>query len=145
MGDRDEEVVALFAQKGAFNDCSRGDDSDHFAPDEPLGELGILGLFGDGDSVAGGDEPVDVVLARVVGDAGHGDSLALSEGDLELPGDQLGVVVERFIEVAHSEEEEGSFGLFFATAPLGHHGGHRTLHFSKKDNRLGGLSSSNCL
>ena len=61
---------------------------------------------------AGADEAGDVAVRGVIGDAAHGNGLALfaiagGEGDLEFAGGDDGVFVEEFVEIAEAEEEEG--------------------------------------
>jgi hypothetical protein len=68
--------------------------------------------------VAASDQAGDVVVHGVVGNAGHGHSLtfghrARGECDLQLARDQLGVLVERLVEVAQPEEQDGVGVLLF--------------------------------
>ncbi len=78
---------------------------------------GLAELFGDGDAVAFADEAGDVGFDGVVGHAGHGAKVFLGgfagffggvvfagEGDIEELGDEFGVVVKDFVEVAETVE-----------------------------------------
>ena len=58
------------------------------------------------------DEPGKVALECVIWNARKRDTLAFAhfargQGDLKLPGSQPRVLVERLVEVAHAEEQQG--------------------------------------
>jgi len=80
-----------------------------------------------GDFEAGANEARDVAVGGVIGDAAHGNGLALfaiagGEGDLELAGGDDGVFVEEFVEVAKAEEKEGVGVAGFDRVVLLHEG-----------------------
>ena len=69
-------------------------------------------MLADGHFVAGANEAGDVGLRGVVGDAAHGNGLALlaiarSEGDLKLAGGDDRVFVEKLVKIAEAEEKQG--------------------------------------
>ena len=107
-----EVVVALGGQHSRVDDGARGDDADHLALDQPLRERGIAHLLADGNAIALADQPGDVALGGVVGDARHRGAFAPSpvapgQRQLQLAGGQLGVAVEHLVEVAHAKEDDG--------------------------------------
>jgi hypothetical protein len=111
VGDGGGEVVVLLLLEDRLLDERPGrDDADDAALDEPFRFLGVLELLADGHPVARFEEPVDVRLGRVEGDARHGDApLALrprGEHDPQDPRGGLGVLVEHLVEVAEPEEED---------------------------------------
>ena len=121
--DGGEVVVAAVVEEVEVVDGAGGDDLADFALDDLAG-LGLGGLLGDGDALAGLEEAGDVALGGVVGDAAHGDGVALGEGGVEDGGGLLGVLEEHFVEVAEAEEEEDVGGQGAAHGLiLRHHGG----------------------
>ena len=93
-----------------------GDDADDRAVDHRLGaallRLGrAFDLLGDGDAVAGLDQPGEIGLGGVDRHAAHRDRRALmlaarGQRDVEAGRGDLGVVEEQFEEVAHPVEEQ---------------------------------------
>jgi hypothetical protein len=68
--------------------------------------------------VARGQQPIQVVVERVVGDAGHRRPPGAAEGargerDAGVPRQDVGIVVERLVEIAEAVEEDsmGVLGL----------------------------------
>ena len=126
------EVAAAGLQAGAVDDGAGGDHTDDVPLHQALGLGRVLGLLADGHLVALGDEPGDVAVGGVVGDAAHGDALLRrlglvlvtgGEGQLQLPGGGAGIVAEHLVEIAQAEKENGIrvVGLDFQI--LAHHGG----------------------
>ena len=77
--------------------------------DQPVARL--ADLLGDRDGVAGGEQPRQVVVERVVGDAGHRHPAVAAEGargqgDPGVAGDDAGVLVEGLVEVAEAVEQD---------------------------------------
>ena len=77
----------------------------------PLPFRDLADLLADRDLVPGRDQAGDVALGGVVGDAGHRHALALAhlaagQDDVEHSGRDLGVLLERFVEVAEPEKED---------------------------------------
>ena len=128
-----EDVGGLVLQAGGVDDGAGGHHPDDVPLHQPLGGGGVLHLLADGHLVALGDEPGDIGLAGVVGDAAHGHPLLLGlgvlavvpggEGQIQLPGGQLGVVGEHLVEVAQAEEQDGVRVVLLDLQVLFHHGG----------------------
>ena len=121
MVDRGEIVVAGVIEEGEVIDGASGNDLGDLAVDEFSGDR-FAGLFRDGDALVRSDELGNVALRRVMGDAAHGDVVALGEGDVENAGGNLGIVEEHFVEITEPVEEKdilgqrSPYGLI-----LGHH------------------------
>ena len=72
---------------------------------------GCFHLLADGDLVPGANQPRDVVLGRVVGNAAHRHGLALllvarGEGDLQDARREDRVVVKKLVKVAQAEQQQ---------------------------------------
>ena len=80
-------------------------DPDQGAPHELAGTGGLL-LVTDRHFAAGGEQPVHVIVQRVVRNAGHGDVLPLGEGETEQPRSGRGILIEHFEEIAEAEEQQ---------------------------------------
>ena len=121
--DGGEIVWAGVVEEGEVVNGAGGNDLGDFAFDDFSG-LGFGGLLGDGDSFFGADEFGDVALCGVVGDAAHGDAVALGESDVEDSGGDFSVFEKHFVEVTEAVEEKDVSG---ERPPhgliLGHHGG----------------------
>ena len=123
-------VVFPLLQHGGVDEGAGGDDADDVPVHQPLGLGRVLGLLADGHLVALGDEAGDVALAGVVGHAAHGGALLRGlvpvpggESQVQLPGDQLGVLVEHLIKIPQPEEEDGIGIPLLHLQVLAHHGG----------------------
>ncbi|GIW17535.1 MAG: hypothetical protein KatS3mg064_0692 [Tepidiforma sp.] len=111
--ERAEVVRPAGFERRLGGDGARSDDADDVAGDEPFDFGGVSELFANGNPVAAGDELRDVLVDSVVGHAGKGHAEVFphrlrGEGDLEFFGDELRVVVERFVKIAEAEEEDGA-------------------------------------
>jgi hypothetical protein len=113
-----EEVVGAAGEEVRLQDGAGGDDADDVPLQDALGGAGVAELLADGDAVALGQEAGEVGLQGDGGDAGEGDAVALAElfggeGDVQVSGEDEGVVAEGLIEVAEAKEEEavGELGL----------------------------------
>ena len=87
-------------------------DAHDLALDQPLRGRRVAHLLADRHLVALGDEAGEVGIEGVVGDAGEGHAQVLAhrlggERYLQLAGAELGVLVERLVEVAEAEEDDG--------------------------------------
>lgn len=104
-------------------DCgARGENAGELTLNEFAGGGGFH-LIAESDFFTGAQEFVDVRISGVVGDAGHGDSVALSEGEAEEGGSELSVIEEELIEITQAKEKERVFREVFADAGiLLHHG-----------------------
>ena len=123
-------VAAPLLQHRAFGDGAGGDDPDHVPLDDALGQGRVLGLLADGHLVALGDEPGDIALSAVVGDAAHGGALLRvldgpvpgGQGQVQLPGGHLGVLIEHLIEIAQAEKQQAILIVLLALVILSFHG-----------------------
>ena len=137
--DTGAEIGASLLQTGAVDHRTGGDHPDDVPLHQPLGLCGILRLLADGYLVALGDQPGNVGVRRVIGNAAHGHPLlgrlvlalvAGGQGQVKLTGRRFGVGAEHLIEVAQPEEQDGVLILFLYLQILLHHGGqfcHRGL------------------
>lgn len=104
-------VLARFEKRRAG--CGAGrENANDFAADEFLRARRIFHLLADGDFVPGANQTRDVIFGGVIGNATHGHGLALfaiarRESDLEFARGGDGVVEEKLIEIAETEEQQG--------------------------------------
>ena len=87
------------------------DDAHDLAAHQLLAGAGLFHLVADGDLEAGAQQPRDVGLRGVKGDAAHGHGLASfaiarGQGDLQFARGHNGVFVEELVEVAEAEQEQ---------------------------------------
>ena len=128
-----DEVAGLVIQAGGVDDGAGRHHPDDVPLDKALCRGRVLHLLADGHLVALGDEPGDVGLAGVVGDAAHGDLLLRRLGVLavvpggqcqvQFPGRKAGIVVEHLVKIAQPEEQDGIRIVLFDLQVLLHHGG----------------------
>ena len=109
-----------------------GDEADDGAVDQRLGAAclarfgGAFDLLGDGDAVAGADQPREIGFRGVDRHAAHRDRLAavgaaLGQRDVERCRRGAGVVEEQLEEVAHAVEQQGVARLGLEAVVLRHH------------------------
>ena len=107
-----QEIVVRPGEDSFIEDRAWGDDSRHVPTHEPLGQTGVLDLVAQGNLVPPTDEPAQVRLNRVLRHSRHGDPIALAvrppgrQDELELTGQELGVLPIRFKEISDSKEDE---------------------------------------
>ncbi len=111
-GESGEVVGCGRVERVLGGDGACGDDPDDIPRDDPFDVGGIRHLLADGDAVALRNEFGDVAVDAVVGYAGerHAEVLAhrlRGEGDREFFRDEAGVIIERLVEIAQAEEEDG--------------------------------------
>ena len=129
-GRRADIIAAPLLQHGALGDGAGRDDADHVPLHQALCQSGVLHLLADGHLVALGDQPSDVRLGAVVGDAAHGCALlrilhvavAGGQRQIQLPGGELGVVVEHLIKIAQAEKQQAVLVLLLDLQILPLHG-----------------------
>ena len=136
------EVAAPGLQRGITQHCAGGHHPDDVPLDQSLGGGGILRLLANGHLVALGDEPGDIPVGGMVGDAAHGhlfiEGLVLvlvpgGKGQIQLPGGGSGVCAEHFVKVTQTEKQDGILVLFLDFQILLHHGSqlsHSLSHLS---------------
>jgi len=107
---RSQKVVAGFIQHGRLDDGSRRDHPGDLPFHQAAGKFGVLHLVADGHLVPGPDEPGQIGLQGVIGDAGQGDLIALivllaaGEDDVQVPGHYDCIIGKGLVEVAHPEQ-----------------------------------------
>ncbi|MBA7672525.1 hypothetical protein ES703_80702 [subsurface metagenome] len=124
----DQVVVALAVEQAGLDHRARGHQTDDLALHQAFGFAGFGHLLADGDLVATADEPRQVVVQSVIGDARHGHAMALAhisggEDNLQLAGSQLGVFVKGLVEIAQAEEDNRLGVLSFDFEVLAADGG----------------------
>ena len=112
LRDSGKEIVFASVEDGNVGGGAGSDDAGDLAANEFFAGARLLHLLADSDLEAGADEPGDVGVHGVIRNAAHGDRLALfaiarGESDLELARGDHGVFIEKFVEIAETEEEEG--------------------------------------
>ncbi len=124
-----DEVVAPLLQHGGGHHRAGGDDADDVPVHQPLGQGRILHLLADGHLVALGDQPGDVGVGAVVGHAAHGGALRrrlapvpAGQGQLQLLGYQLGVLVEHLVKITQPEKQNTVRVQLLHAQILLHHG-----------------------
>ncbi len=110
--DRREEIIFAGVEDRAVSRGTRSDDPHHFAAHEFLARTWLFHLIADGDFEAGANQARDVAFGSVVRNAAHGNRLALftvarRERNLKLARRDDGVFVEKFVEIAQAEEQQG--------------------------------------
>ena len=129
-----QKVVARPIQQIVGEDCARCDRLDHFAPDDALGQLGVLHLFADGDAETLLHKASNVFSScahrhagqRHVGSAGA--VVARGEREAECARTDLRIFVEHFVEVTHPEQQDGVLMPTLYVAVLLHQGRARASH-----------------
>ena len=136
------EVAAAGLQGGVVQDGAGGDHPDNVPLYKALGRGRVLGLLADGHLIALGNEPGNVPVRGVVGDAAHRHLLVKGlililvsgcEGQVQLPGSRPGVGAEHLVKIAQAEEQDGVLVLLLDFQVLLHHGGqfsHNRSHLS---------------
>ena len=128
--DGAEIVILAVLQHGGGDDRPRGDHPDDVPVHQALGQGRVLRLLADGHFIALGDEPGDIALAGVIGHAAHGGALLRGlvpvpggQGQVQLLGHQLGVLVEHLVKIPQAEKQNGIGVLGLDVQILLHHGG----------------------
>ncbi len=109
---RDEEAVVRPAEDLVLHDRAGRHHAGHVAPDQTLRLSGVLDLVAQSDLVPFPDEAPQIRFDRVVRHAGHGHPDAVGvrppggEDHVQLAREQLGVVPERFVEIADAEQDQ---------------------------------------
>jgi hypothetical protein len=121
--DRGQEVVSLGGQDALVKVGAGAQDLGHLALDELAGP-GVLHLVADGDLAAGPQEPADVGMGGVEGDAAHRNHAPFRQRHIEQLGAGLGVLEKHLVEIAQAEKQQRVPGqLALDAAILRHHGG----------------------
>ena len=105
-----QEVVPLGVEQPRLGDRAGRDDPRDRAVDQPAAGRRVADLLADRDPVAARDQAGEVAIERLVRDAGQRvpaplAHLAPGQRDLELARDDLGVLIEGLVEVAHPKEQ----------------------------------------
>ena len=127
---RADEVVAALVQHHVVHGGARGDDAHDVPLHQPLGGSRVLHLLADGHLIPPLDQPGNIALGGVVGHAAHGHPILLrlvpvpgGEGQAQLLGADLGVLVEHLVKVTQPEKEQAVRILLLHLQVLAHHGG----------------------
>ena len=133
--DGADVVVAPLLQHGGGHHRAGGDDADDVPIHQALGGGRILHLLADSHLVPLGDQPGDVGVGGVVGHPAHGGALILrlapvpaGQGQLQLPGRQLGVLVEHLVKITQPEKQNAVRVQLLYAEILLHHGGVHWRH-----------------
>lgn len=123
--DRSEVVVLTGTQKRRFGGGARRHNPREFPFYELLGETRIFHLIADRHAVTALNEPGDISLGGVIGNAAHGDGLTFllvtgGQCDLKFPRGGDGIFVEELIEVTEPEHQQGIGSLLFDRVVLPH-------------------------
>ena len=126
--DREQGVVAQRVEQGFVADRARRDDARDFALHRALACGWVADLLANRHRLAGFDEPGEIAVNRMVGDAAHGNRRAgglapRGEGDIEQIRGFGGVTVEQFVEIPHPIEQQAVGMPRLDAQVLPHHGG----------------------
>ena len=107
----EQQHVALVVEQRGIGQRTRRDDARNGAFDRSLARRRIADLFADHDRFAEFHEASQVLLDRVIRNAGHLDRLsralsACCQGDVEQACGLFRIFEEEFVEVAHAIEEQ---------------------------------------
>ena len=109
---RGQVVVHLLVQQRVLEHRPRRHHPHHVAVYDPFGSRRVAELLADGYLVSFSHQPDEIRLQRVGWHARHRHpeipaEVAASEGDVQLAGDQAGIIVERLVEIAHAKQDDG--------------------------------------
>ena len=112
FGDGREETVFTGVEEGAVGSCTWCDDAHDFTAHEFFAGAGLFHLIANGDLEPGADQPRDIAFGSMVGNAAHGNGLALfavarGQRDLEFARGDDRVFVEEFVKITQAEEQQG--------------------------------------
>ena len=127
--DGEQVAVAAILEHGLLDHRARRHHADDVPLDQALGRRRVFHLLADGHLVALFDQTVDIRLGAVERHAAHRRALLHAaafprQRQLQLPGNELGVLKEHLIEVAEPEEQDHARILVLHIQILAHHGGH---------------------
>ena len=127
--DGEQIAVAAILEHGLLDHRARRHHADDVPLDQALGRRRVLHLLTDGDLVALFDQAVDIRLGAVERHAAHRRALLHAaafprQRQLQLPGNELGVLKEHLIEIAKPEEQDHARIPVLHVQILAHHGGH---------------------
>ena len=129
-------VILAFLQHGAFRDGTGRNHPDDLPLHQSLCQSRVLHLFADSNLIAPSHQPRNIALAAVEGNAAHRHPLLCGfasvpggQGQIQLLGRQLCVLVEHLIEIPQPEEQDAVRILFLDLQILLHHGG-KFCHYS---------------
>src|SRR5581483_9221036 len=113
---RGEEIVRTGIEQALLGERARRDETDHVATHDRLRTAftrlgGIFELLADGDTVALGDEALEIVVGRAHRYAAHRNVLALmlaalGQRDAKRARGDFRVLEEQLVEIAHAVEQE---------------------------------------
>src|SRR5467141_3790938 len=112
FGDGREEIVFAGVKKRPVSSRTWRYHAHHLAAHELFARTGQFHLIADRDLESGANQARDVAFRGVVRNAAHGNRLALfaiarGESDLQLARGDDRVFIEKFVEIAEAEEQQG--------------------------------------
>ena len=127
-----DQIVGLGGLRGVHR-RSRRHHPRHLALHQLLGKARLFHLLADGHPVALLNQPVNVALDGVVGNAAHGDRraaffIARGQGDLQLARRHHRVFVKHLVEVPQPEKQKGLGVLLLDCGVLPHERCRRLRH-----------------
>ena len=128
--ERSDVVAAVFLQHGALRHGAGSDHTDDFTFDKAFGQSGVFHLLADGDFMPFGNQPGNVGLRRVVGHTAHRGAflrifhvpVSRGQGDVQITGGCIGIVVKQLVEVTEAEKKETVLILILDFQVLSFHG-----------------------
>ena len=104
-------IIFLWLENIQTRRRARRNHAHHFAPHQLFPRAGLLHLIADGNLVTGAQQPRDVSLGGVIGNAAHGHGLPLfaisrCQRDLQFARRGDRVFVEKFVEVPQPEQNQ---------------------------------------
>ena len=122
-----EKVVPVFIQHGGFHDRTRCHASDDLALDQTFCLFRVLHLLTDCNFVTLLHQLGNIAFRTVIRYAAHRCTFSLTavaagQRQLQLAGDQLGIVKEHFVEIAQTVKQNIIFIFVFDLKILLHHG-----------------------
>ena len=106
-----EQAFPSCIQQRLVGERAGSHDPHHLALDRALASRRITDLLAEGDRLAQSDQPRQVLLDRVMGDARHRNRLsgrlaAIGQRDVEQLGGASRVVVKQLVKIAHPIEQQ---------------------------------------
>ena len=134
--DGGEIIAFALVEHGGFRDRAGRDDAHDVPLNETLGKLWILNLLADGNIVPLCEQTLNVGVRAVIGHAAHGHTVfrilhvavTRRQGEIQLLGSQLRVLVEHLVKVAQPEEKHAVRILCLDLFVLCAHGGECSGH-----------------
>ena len=136
LRQRNQPVGSLAVEQRLLGQCTGSDETDNGARDQRLRSAALLRLFGrfdllgDGNAMAGTDQPGEIGFGGMDGHAAHRHRCAAmvaarGQRDIECRRRRLRIVEEQLEEIAHPVEQQAIARLRLERVILRHHRRHR--------------------